>query len=106
MNSLHNKMMKRAARGEHIMEMAERGELQSTRIGLEQNYVVMESFLKGLLKGLTFANDGGSCKNGLLDLVDQAFNLLEYREIYKPQNTMKFVVSINKLTDAGNTVYA
>ena len=106
MDHLHNKMMQIAAKGDRIEQQLAQGETVSKRIGLDQNYETMEKFLKGLLKGMTFANDGGTCKNGLLEIVDQAFNLLEYREIYKPQNTMKFMISVNSLSDAGNTVYA
>lgn len=106
MNALHNKMMHINAKGEAIMAAAERGDTQSKRIGLVSTYITLESFLKGFLKGMTFANDGGSCKNGLLEIVDQAFNLLEYREIYIPSNTMKFTISVTKLSDASNTIYA
>lgn len=55
---------------------------------------------------MTFSNDGGACKGGLIEVVDQAFNLLDYSAIYIPSNTMKFVISVNKLNDASNTVYA
>src|SRR5438067_6039634 len=106
MDHLHNKMMTMNAKADISLEAAARGDTVAKRIGLETEYQVLEQFLKGLLKGMTFSNDGGACKSGLLEIVDQGFNLLQYREIYKPQNTMKFVLSINKLSDASNTIYA
>ena len=106
MDVLHNKMMKLQAQGEVIEAKMSRGETVSMKLGLEPEYAFFENFLKGLLRGMTFANDNGACKNGLLGVVEQAFNLMEYREIYNPSNTMKFIISMNKLSDAGNTVYA
>ena|ERR1700761_4540093 len=106
MSHLHRNMMRSNARAENSLAALARGETTSKRIGLEAEYVTLESFLKGLLDGMTFSNDGGACKGGLIDIVDEAFNLLTYREIFIPSNTMKFVISVNKLSDAGNTVYA
>lgn len=106
MNVLHNKMMTMNAKADMSLAAAARGETVSKKIGLDPAYQTFEQFLKGLLKGMTFANDGGACKSGLLEIVDQAFNLLQYREIYVPSNTMKFAISVNKLSDASNTVYA
>jgi hypothetical protein len=106
MDRLHNKMMAMTARADQSLEALSHGETVSKRIGLDQNYQELEAFLKGLLNGMTFSNDGGACKSGLIEMVDQGFNLLDYREIYIPSNTMKFVISINKLNDATNTVYA
>jgi hypothetical protein len=106
MDHLHNKMMAAVGRSENSLAALDRGQTVSAKIGLEEEYVLLESFLKGLLRGMTFSNDGGACKSGLIDVVDQAFNLLEYREIFIPSNTMKFAISVNKLSDAGNTVYA
>jgi hypothetical protein len=106
MDVLHNKMMRAQAKGEMSLEAAFRGDTVSKRIGLSNEYQTMELFLKGLLKGMTFSNDGGACKNNLIEIVDEAFNLLDYREIYKPSNTMKFAISINKLSEASGLVYA
>jgi len=106
MEHLHNRMMKINAKGSVIEAQLDRGETVSKKLGLSENYQSFESFLKGLLRGMTFSNDNGACKSGLLEIVDQAFNLLEYRELYNPSNTMKFMISINKLNEASNTVYA
>lgn len=106
MNRLHSKMMEINARGDLILDQLEKGQTVSKRHNLGSTFDSFESFLKGALSGMTFVNDGGACKNGLLEIVDQAFNLLNYREIYIPSNTMKFGISINKLSEAGNTVYA
>src|SRR5688572_20580425 len=104
MDALHNRMMIMNEKADRSIAAAQRGDTVAKRIGLETNYQILEQFLKGLLKGMTFANDGGACKSGLIEIVDQAFNLLEYREIYKPSNTMKFAISVNKLNDASGTI--
>ena len=105
MEQLHNNMMRINAQGQAIEAAMDRGESVSKRIGLSQ-YADFENFLKGLLRGMTFANDNGACKGGLLTIVQEAFNLLEYREIYVPSNTMKFMISLNGVNKASNTVWA
>jgi hypothetical protein len=99
-------MMKANAKGQLIEANLEKGLTVSKRLNLGDTYDQFESFLKGLLKGMTFQNDNGSCKNGLLDIVEEAFNLIEYREVYIPSNTMKFMIALNSLNEAGNVVYA
>ena len=98
--------MKLNAKGQAIEAAMDRGESVSKQIGLSADYENFENFLKGLLRGMTFANDNGACKGGLLNIVTEAFHLLDYREIYIPSNTMKFMISMNKLNEASNTVYA
>jgi hypothetical protein len=50
-------------------------------------------------------NETVNCKAGLVNTIYYAFEVLQYRQIYVPSNTIKFAVATSKLTEATNTIY-
>jgi len=64
----------------------------------------LENFLYGLLRGWSYGTQN-VCQKGLTTAIGSFFEALDYSEIYKPWNTMKFTLAMNRLQEAGNTIY-
>ena len=60
--------------------------------------------LYGIIDGMTSSFDT-NCADSLYGVVDGGFRALEYKNVYNPQKSVKFQMSINKFTESTNSVY-
>ena len=81
------------------------GEEEETGMTAEQKLRFAETILFGLIDGIV-AYFSAFCNAGMFQLVDAAFRLIDYYEIWIPSNLMKFNMSLNNLVEAGNVVFA
>ena len=107
MNDVHDKMMEHISLAVIIDEKLATGALAEERRvhGLYQWQIDLEGFLYGALNGMAY-NNSATCASGLKAGINYAFQMMQFSEVYLPWNTLKFSVAMNKLSDAGNTVYA
>lgn len=63
-----------------------------------------ENMLYGLIDGMT-ADYDMNCSSSLYGVVNGGFRAIEYKNVYNPQNTIKFQMAINNFTESTNSVY-
>lgn len=105
MASIHHTMLKHVDQAHQIMEWRKSGKLAEMRGELSKEARMAEEFLFGLLDGMSF-KESMTCYGGLVNVVYQGFEALNYRQVYAPWNTLKFTIATEKLAEASNTVYA
>ena len=98
-------MMKHVDKASTIHELRASGKLKEFRGELSAEARMIEEFLYGFLEGMSF-KEQASCYSGLTSMIYQGFEALNYREVYKPWNTLKFTVATQKFSEATNVVYA
>lgn len=64
-----------------------------------------EAILLGIVDGIVayFSRD---CHAGLITFIASAFRMIDHYEIWIPNNTMKFNMSLNSFMEASNVVFA
>lgn len=65
----------------------------------------LEMILLGTIEGLT-ADWASDCRDGMFNVINSAFRLVNFSALWLPQNTMKFGISLNDLFASTNMVYA
>jgi len=63
-----------------------------------------ENMLYGLIDGMTSDIDA-NCSSSLYGVVNGGFRAIEYKNVYNPQNTIKFQMATNNFTESTNSVY-
>ena len=63
-----------------------------------------ENMLYGLIDGMTSDIDL-NCSSSLYGVVNGGFRAIEYKNVYNPQNTIKFQMATNNFTESTNSVY-
>ena len=98
-------MMRHVGNANHIMNLAQqKTSAHTVKDVVDEQANVVEYFLYGFLQGMSF-NTTESCKAGLINTIYYGFETFQYREIFKPWNTLKFGVATTKLTESTNTIY-
>ena len=71
----------------------------------EEKKYFAEAILIGIIDGIVayFSRD---CHSGLILWVSSAFRMVDHYEIWYPNNTMKFNMSMNSFLEASNNVFA
>ena len=59
---------------------------------LEAEFVDLENFLLGYLDGASFLGNS-SCTSAMNGVIYYVFEVIKYREVYLPSNTMKAVIA-------------
>lgn len=70
-----------------------------------ERLIFAEGVILGMVSGVV-AYFSYTCEDGLFNLIDAAFRMIDHYQIWIPSNTMKFNMSFNTLFEAGNVVYA
>jgi hypothetical protein len=107
MADLHETMMSHVSLAAVIEDQRVTGKLKEKRLkaGLYPWQVDAENFLYGALNGMSY-NGSASCNSGLKSSITYLFDMFEFSSVYLPWDTMKFVIAGQKLSEAGNTIYA
>ena len=65
----------------------------------------VEAILIGIIDGIV-AYFSYQCHSGLIGFIGSAFRMIDHYEVWLPQNTMKFNMSMNSFLEASNVVFA
>ena len=105
-NALHETAMKHHDRVAqyHYLKDTEDSFSVSESLGYAQWLVDTEYFLIGFLNGLSFEG-WDVCSDGLQSAVIAGFDVLEYLEVYIPENITKFTIATIQLQEAINLIY-
>jgi hypothetical protein len=60
----------------------------------------------GVIDGMSSVFTNEVCQSGMVSVVDTLKQMLDNREVYKPENVMKFSIASNNFQEAQNTVVA
>lgn len=105
MATLHTKASRHVEKADHIHAMRASGKLKDMRGELSETAQHFEYFLYGLLEGMAF-KEKATCYGGLVNVIYQAFEILQYKDVYNPTKTLKFTIATQKFSEASNIVYA
>lgn len=107
MADVHDQMMHHVNLASTIEDMRVSGRLADKRrvAGLYQWEIDLENFLYGGLNGFSY-NNTAACNSGLKSGINYVFDALAHSSIYLPWDVMKFSISLQKVQEAGNTIYA
>ena len=70
-----------------------------------QKKIYAEMILMGIVDGIV-AYFSFNCHAGLISFISSVFRMVDHYEIWLPQNTMKFTMSMNSFLEASNVVFA
>mmetsp|Transcript_4921 Transcript_4921/g.7369 ORF Transcript_4921/g.7369 Transcript_4921/m.7369 type:complete len:164 (+) Transcript_4921:14-505(+) len=73
---------------------------------LNEAIVNTQRFLYGILNGTSTISENTVCTDSMINFVDQAFKLINYRFIWLPEYSIKFTQAQSQMTSYQNTAYA
>ena len=71
----------------------------------EVNYQYQEDFLYGVLEGMSIVG-AQACQDALTLLIWSFYEAIQYSQAWLPWETVKLMIALAKMQEAGNTIYA
>ena len=107
---MHYKAMSGRSRAQVVLAKVKEDHISAKQIDfsaeLTSHLVNVQRFLYGFLNGTSTVGSSPVCTSAMVNLIDQSFDLINYRFVWLPEYSIKYTQAQQMVTDYSNTAYA
>ena len=107
---MHYKAMAGRSRAAVVLEKVKEDHISAKQIDfskeLTSKLINIQRFSYGFLNGTSTVGSSLVCTSAMVNLIDSAFDLINYRFIWLPEYSIKYTQAQSMVSDYSNTAYA